>query len=88
MANIERMTIALPSEMASKVREAVNSGDYASSSEVFRDAMRQWLRRRILEARELDAVKQALQDGLADIEAGNIKPADDVFDRLERKYKA
>jgi antitoxin ParD1/3/4 len=40
MAEIERMTITLPAEMAAVVKSAVEAGDYASASEVVRAALR------------------------------------------------
>lgn len=42
MPEIERLTITLPPEMAKSVKEAVESGDYASASEVVREALRDW----------------------------------------------
>jgi antitoxin ParD1/3/4 len=42
MAGIERLTITLPTEMALLVKRTVESGDYASSSEVIREALREW----------------------------------------------
>ena len=42
MANVERLSIALTPDMATIVRQAVESGDYASASEVIRDALREW----------------------------------------------
>jgi antitoxin ParD1/3/4 len=48
MAEIERMTITLPSEMAAVVKDAVAEGDYASSSEVIREALRDWKTKRTL----------------------------------------
>ncbi len=39
---IERMTITLPTDMAALVKGAVKGGNYASSSEVIRDALRAW----------------------------------------------
>ena len=42
MPSIERLTITLPAEMAKSVKEAVESGDYASTSEVVREALRDW----------------------------------------------
>ena len=36
MANIERLTITLPADMAALVKGAVAGGDYASTSEVVR----------------------------------------------------
>jgi len=46
MASIEKVSIALPSDMLAMVRHAVEGGDYASSSEVVREALREWKARR------------------------------------------
>jgi Arc/MetJ-type ribon-helix-helix transcriptional regulator len=40
MARVERISVALPAAMAGVVHDAVESGDYASASEVVRDALR------------------------------------------------
>jgi len=42
MTNVEKLSIALTPEMATLVRDAVEGGDYASASEVIRDALREW----------------------------------------------
>ncbi len=42
MPTIEKLSIALPTEMASVVRQAVDAGEYSSQSEVVRDALRDW----------------------------------------------
>lgn len=87
MSNIERLTIALPKELADSVRNAVTSGDYASSSEVCRDALRDWkVKRRILQE-ESATVREAIAEGLKDLRAGRVKPAEDVLSRLEAKYR-
>ena len=57
MAEIERLTITLPAEMAALVKEAVAGGDYASASEVIRDALRDWKMRRALQARDFGALQ-------------------------------
>lgn len=87
MTQIERMTIALPAEMAVIIREAVESGDYASSSEVFRDAIRDWKHKRQLQQQEVESIMLRVQQGLADLKAGRTKPAEDVLSRLEKKYQ-
>ena len=46
MPNVEKISVALPAEMANLVRKAVETGDYASSSEVIREALREWKARR------------------------------------------
>jgi antitoxin ParD1/3/4 len=88
MTQIERMTVALPVEMATDIREAVESGDYASSSEVFRDAIRDWRHKRHLQRQEVAYIMLGVQQGIADLKAGRIKPAEEVLTRLEKKYQA
>jgi uncharacterized protein len=46
MATIEKISIALSSDMLSMVRGVVAAGDYASTSEVIREALREWKARR------------------------------------------
>lgn len=46
MATIEKVSIALSSDMLSMVRSVVATGDYASTSEVIREALREWKARR------------------------------------------
>jgi putative addiction module CopG family antidote len=49
MSKVEKISIALTDEMLASVKEAVASGDYASSSEVIRHALRDWRRMRLVE---------------------------------------
>ena len=42
MSGVERMTVTMPADMAAVVRAAVDSGDYASTSEVVSNALRDW----------------------------------------------
>lgn len=76
MAEIERMTITLPSDMAAVVRSAVDGGDYASSSEVVREALRDWKAKRALQLQELAALKADIDRGLADLAAGRVREFD------------
>ena len=72
MTQIERITIALPVEMAADIKEAVESGDYASSSEVFQDAIRDWRYKRYLRRQEVAHTISGVQQGIADLKAGRI----------------
>ncbi len=76
MADIERLTITLPSEMAAVVKGAVEGGDYASSSEVVREALRDWKLKRALQLQELAALKADIDQGLADVAAGRVRDFD------------
>lgn len=76
MAGIERMTITLPTDMAAVVKGAVEGGDYASSSEVVREALRDWKAKRALQLQELAALKADIDKGLADLAEGRVKDFD------------
>jgi len=76
MSDIERLTITLPPEMATVVKQAVETGDYASSSEVIRDALRDWKLKRALQIEELAALKADIATGLADVAAGRVADFD------------
>ncbi|WP_250490994.1 type II toxin-antitoxin system ParD family antitoxin [Caballeronia sp. INML2] len=66
MRTTQQMSITLPNEMAEFIRTKVASGDYASDSEVLRDALRALRERdRAVEAwlrNEVVSAAQALQD--------------------------
>ncbi len=76
MSNIERMTVTMPADMAALVKSAVEAGDYASTSEVVRDALRQWKMRRAIQIQEIAALKHDIDKGLADVAAGRVKDFD------------
>jgi antitoxin ParD1/3/4 len=79
MSTIERMTITVPSEMAAILRQSVDGGEYASTSEVVREALREWMRRRDTDRRDLDALREAIRLG---DESGSSIPAETVFAEL------
>jgi antitoxin ParD1/3/4 len=76
MAEIERLTITLPTDMAAAVKSAVAEGDYASVSEVVRAALRDWKVKRALQLQELAALKAEIDKGLADVAAGRLEAFD------------
>jgi len=76
MAEIERLTITLPHEMAAIVKNAVEGGDYASNSEVVREALRDWKMKRALRLKELEALKADIDQGLSDVAEGRVQDFD------------
>lgn len=54
---IERMTVTVTQEMADTMRSAIREGGYASSSEIIREALRDWQHKRKLKQSELDALR-------------------------------
>ena len=65
------------------VDDLLRGGRYNSKSEVLREGVR------LIQDREakLAALDAAIARGLADIDAGRTLPMEEVFDRLEAKYK-
>jgi len=76
MSDIERMTITLPTQMAADVKGAVVGGEYASASEVIREALRDWRAKRALQLHELAALKADIDKGLEDVAAGRVRDFD------------
>ena len=66
------------------VSELVKTGRYGSRSEVLREGVR------LIEEREkrLTVLDAAIARGIADAEAGRVKPIHEVGDRLVAKYRA
>ena len=65
MSNVEKVSIALTSEMAAVVRQAVESGEYASNSEIVREALRDWRLKRSFQQREIEDIRRLWNEGLA-----------------------
>ena len=84
--SVEKISIALPPEMVAQVRQAVETGEYASSSEVVRDALRDWTYKRHLQQQGIAELRQLWQEARNNDAPG--VPAEEVLDRLERKYQA
>ncbi|MEZ5784633.1 MAG: type II toxin-antitoxin system ParD family antitoxin [Rhizobiaceae bacterium] len=64
MSTVEKMTIALTPEMAGFVRKAVESGEYASTSEAIREAVREWKERRDLLGYTVEELRGLVQEGI------------------------
>jgi antitoxin ParD1/3/4 len=86
MPSVEKVSIALPPEMVARVREAVEAGEYSSSSEVVREALRDWSHKRSLRDQGLTELRRVWQQAMED-QSNGVTPHD-VVERLERKYQA
>ncbi|MDP2119565.1 MAG: type II toxin-antitoxin system ParD family antitoxin [Hoeflea sp.] len=74
----------LGKQLESYIQQLVDTGRYGSKSEVLREGVR------LVQDREtrLAALDASIMRGIADADAGRTKPASDVFNRLEAKYRA
>jgi len=66
MQSAEKISITMTPEMLRLIRESVEAGEYASTSEVIRDAMRLWQRRREEHAETLKSIKASIRRSLDD----------------------
>lgn len=75
------LNVSLTPQLEEFIRRKVESGMFASASEVVRASLR-----RMSEAEEdIEELRAAIQEG---IDSGPGIPADEVFDRLEAKFRA
>jgi len=77
------MSADLGDVLESFVSKLVESGRYRSKSEVLREGVR------LIQEREtrLAALDASIARGLADADAGRVKPSSEAFDRLELTAK-
>lgn len=65
MANVEKISVALTPEMAAMMREVVDAGEYASASEVMRQALREWKDRRTQREQAIEELRRLWDRGIA-----------------------
>ena len=75
MEKLERITVELPEEIAAKVRAAIESGEYATESDVVREALLQWRDKQEADRQALERLRALIAEG----EAGPFHPAEEVF---------
>jgi antitoxin ParD1/3/4 len=87
MRTTRQLSITLPNEMADALRERVQSGEYASESEVIREGLRSlWARDQAVEAWLHGEVAEAYDALMAEPSRG--VSADDLRRRLAAKRAA
>ncbi len=79
MANVEKLSVAVTPEMAALMREVVDAGEYASTSEVVRDALREWRTRRDERSRAVEELGRLWDEGIA---SGPMVDGEAAFDRI------
>ncbi len=76
----------MPADTAAVVKGAAEGGDYASTSEVFREALRDETSKRAIRRREQETLKAEIDKGLADLAAGHVNDLD--ADRISNRCSA
>jgi antitoxin ParD1/3/4 len=83
MSTVQKISIAVTPDMLSLLHSAVDNGEYASTSEIIREALRAWTLKRKIETLEIEELRRLVQEG---IESGPAEDAQAVFSRLKAKY--
>lgn len=84
MSNVQKVSVDLPPEFLAMIREAIEAGEYASASEVIRDALREWKNRRAAPTLDSEEPRRLWREG---VESGPPVESAPVFERLRRKYR-
>ena len=86
MRNIQKISIALPPELIGLIRDAVESGTYASTSEVIRDALRDWKEKQNRKAIALKELKRLWREGV-DSGPGRFSSMDEIKSEARRRFE-
>ncbi len=65
MAHIQKVSVALTGEQVAALRAAVESGEYATTSEIVREALRDWPFKRQLGQEDIKRLRQLWDAGKA-----------------------
>ena len=82
MPDVQKLSIALTREQISSIKAAVETGEYATTSEIVREAIRDWQFKRELRQDDLRRLRQLWDQGKA---SGAPAPAD--FDDARREAR-
>lgn len=63
MANVEKVSVALTVQQAALMRAAVAAGEYATTSEIVREAVRDWQAKRELRQEDVRRLRQLWDEG-------------------------
>ena len=83
MSSVQKVSVALTPELIDMLKEAVDTGEYTSASEVVREALNVWKTRRTVQELEAEQLRRLWIEG---IESGGSVDARPVFKRLRDKY--
>jgi antitoxin ParD1/3/4 len=86
MPNVQKISVALTPEMLAMLKEAVESGEYTSTSEVIRDALRSWKARRAMQEREIEELRRLWDEGIKSGE-GRFSSIDEIKAEARRRLK-
>jgi antitoxin ParD1/3/4 len=84
MPDVQKISIALTGEQIAALRAAVETGEYATTSEIVREAIREWQFKRELRQEDLKRLRQLWDEGKA---SGAAVPVDFEAARIEARKR-
>jgi antitoxin ParD1/3/4 len=84
MSKAQKISVALTPEFMALLKEAVDTGEYTSASEVIRDALRHWKQRRATEEMGIEELRRLWQEGIAS-GPGRFKSIDEIKKEARRR---
>jgi antitoxin ParD1/3/4 len=84
MSNVQKVSVALTPEFMTLLKEAVDTGEYTSASEVIRDALRHWKERRAVQDMSAEELRQLWREGIAS-GPGRFKSIDAIKKEARRR---
>lgn len=84
MPEVQKVSIALTGEQIGALKAAVESGEYATTSEIVREAIREWQFKRALREEDLNRLRQLWDQGKA---SGKSMPVDFESARREARQR-
>ena len=88
MAATERLVVDLPSDLVTAVRDAVQTGAFASESDVLEAILRAWYGDVGTAEPDIETLRAFVAEGIADADAGRFVDSDKMFERLRDRYRA
>lgn len=85
MAGVAKVSVALTPELHELVQEAVAEGDYASASEVMREALRDWKERRERKREAIKELRRLWDEGIAS-GPGRHATIEEILAEARRRY--
>jgi antitoxin ParD1/3/4 len=83
-AKIEKVSVAITAEQHARIRAAVERGDYATTSEVIRAALRDWELKEEMRRIEGERIAKLWDEGLASGPARE-RPIDDIIQEAKAR---
>jgi antitoxin ParD1/3/4 len=87
MSNVEKISIALTPDLALVVQQAVESGGYASTSEVIREALRDWKAKRLLREQQIEEIRNLWREGI-NSGTGRFGDVNSIIREAQRRFEA